>query len=54
MEYDAVNCPLHRKFAATIPKPFSLRYNPYTQSIEVLDDTKQLTNLADCISGTCF
>uniref|UniRef100_A0A674MVH4 Phenylalanine-4-hydroxylase n=1 Tax=Takifugu rubripes TaxID=31033 RepID=A0A674MVH4_TAKRU len=40
-----------RKFAATIPKPFSVRYNPYTQSVEVLDDTKQLTNLADCISS---
>lgn len=46
-------CLLHRKFAATIPKPFSVRYNPYTQSVEVLDNTKQLTNLADCISSTC-
>ncbi|XP_049892818.1 phenylalanine-4-hydroxylase [Epinephelus moara] len=40
-----------RKFAATIPKPFSVRYNPYTQSIEVLDNTKQLSNLADSISS---
>uniref|UniRef100_H3D552 Phenylalanine-4-hydroxylase n=1 Tax=Tetraodon nigroviridis TaxID=99883 RepID=H3D552_TETNG len=40
-----------RRFAATIPKPFSVRYNPYTQSVEVLDNTKQLTNLADCISS---
>ncbi|XP_033470954.1 phenylalanine-4-hydroxylase [Epinephelus lanceolatus] len=39
-----------RKFAATIPRPFSVRYNPYTQSIEVLDNTKQLSNLADSIS----
>lgn len=45
--------PGDRKFAATIPKPFSVRYNPYTQSVEVLDNTKQLTNLADCIIGAC-
>ncbi|XP_068133041.1 phenylalanine-4-hydroxylase [Hyperolius riggenbachi] len=40
-----------RKFAATIPRPFSVRYNPYTQSIEVLDTVQQLKNLADCING---
>ncbi|XP_039617650.1 phenylalanine-4-hydroxylase [Polypterus senegalus] len=40
-----------RKFAATIPKPFSLRYNPYTRSVEVLDNVQQLQNLADNING---
>ncbi|XP_069048914.1 phenylalanine-4-hydroxylase [Lepisosteus oculatus] len=40
-----------RKFAATIPRPFSVRYNPYTQSIEVLDSMQQLKNLADSIGG---
>ncbi|XP_072002487.1 phenylalanine-4-hydroxylase isoform X1 [Engystomops pustulosus] len=40
-----------RKFAATITRPFSVRYNPYTQSIEVLDNVQQLKNLADCING---
>ncbi|XP_033882467.1 phenylalanine-4-hydroxylase [Acipenser ruthenus] len=40
-----------RKFAATIPRPFSVRYNPYTHSIEVLDSMQQLKNLADSISG---
>ncbi|XP_068573296.1 phenylalanine-4-hydroxylase [Cebidichthys violaceus] len=40
-----------RKFAATIPRPFTVRYNPYTQSIEVLDNTQQLRNLADCINS---
>uniref|UniRef100_A0A673BS02 Phenylalanine-4-hydroxylase n=1 Tax=Sphaeramia orbicularis TaxID=375764 RepID=A0A673BS02_9TELE len=39
-----------RKFAATIPRPFTVRYNPYTQSIEVLDNTQQLRNLADSIN----
>nr|1J8T_A Chain A, PHENYLALANINE-4-HYDROXYLASE [Homo sapiens]1J8U_A Chain A, PHENYLALANINE-4-HYDROXYLASE [Homo sapiens]1KW0_A Chain A, Phenylalanine-4-hydroxylase [Homo sapiens]1LRM_A Chain A, Phenylalanine-4-hydroxylase [Homo sapiens]1MMK_A Chain A, Phenylalanine-4-hydroxylase [Homo sapiens]1MMT_A Chain A, Phenylalanine-4-hydroxylase [Homo sapiens] len=28
-----------RNFAATIPRPFSVRYDPYTQRIEVLDNT---------------
>ncbi|KAG9280173.1 phenylalanine-4-hydroxylase [Astyanax mexicanus] len=40
-----------RKYAATIPRPFSVRYNAYTQSIEVLDNTQQLRNLANSISG---
>ncbi|KAF4079875.1 hypothetical protein AMELA_G00183340 [Ameiurus melas] len=40
-----------RKFAATIPRPFSLRYNAYTQSIEVLDNTQKLRNMADSISS---
>ncbi|XP_032893830.1 phenylalanine-4-hydroxylase [Amblyraja radiata] len=40
-----------RKYAASIPRPFSLRYNSYTQSIEVLDSIKQLQDLVDNISG---
>ncbi|XP_026066314.1 phenylalanine-4-hydroxylase-like [Carassius auratus] len=40
-----------RKFASIIPRPFSVRYNAYTQRIEVLDNTQQLKNLADNISG---
>ena len=27
-----------REFARTIPRPFSVRYNPYTQSVEVIKD----------------
>lgn len=33
------------KFADTIPRPFGVRYNAYTQSIEVLDSKPQLDNL---------
>ncbi|XP_067856124.1 phenylalanine-4-hydroxylase [Heptranchias perlo] len=40
-----------RKFAAMIPRPFSVRYNSYTQSIEVLDNIEQLKNLADSIGS---
>ncbi|XP_022350900.1 phenylalanine-4-hydroxylase [Enhydra lutris kenyoni] len=40
-----------RNFAATIPRPFSVRYDPYTQRIEVLDNTEQLKILADSINS---
>ncbi|XP_037316627.2 phenylalanine-4-hydroxylase [Pungitius pungitius] len=40
-----------RKFAATIPRPFTVRYNAYTQSIEVLDNNQQLRKLADSINS---
>ncbi|CAL8322987.1 unnamed protein product [Lota lota] len=40
-----------RTFAATIPRPFTVRYNAYTQSIEVLDNTQQLRNLAENINN---
>lgn len=38
-------CPLvppPREFARTIPRPFSVRYNPYTQSVEVIKDKMSL------------
>lgn len=33
------------KFANTIPRPFGVRYNAYTQSIEILDSKNQIDNL---------
>lgn len=36
---------LHREFARTIPRPFSVRYNPYTQSIEVINDKSSVASL---------
>ena len=36
----------HRSFAATIPRPFTARYNPYTQSIEILDNKEQIVKLS--------
>lgn len=44
----------NRKFAGTIPRPFTVRYNAYTQSIEMLDCAQQLQNLADTITGVCW
>ncbi|XP_018783280.1 PREDICTED: protein henna [Bactrocera latifrons] len=38
-------------FANSIPRPFGVRYNAYTQSIEVLDSKKQIRNLMDDINS---
>lgn len=37
------------KFANSIPRPFGVRYNAYTQSIEVLDSKHQINNLMNNI-----
>ena len=29
----------------TIPRPFTVRYNPYTQAIEVIDGKKRIVNV---------
>jgi len=34
-----------RQWAAKIPKPFSLRYNPYTDCVETLEDKERIMNL---------
>ena len=36
---------LFRQYAMTIPRPFSVHYNPYTQSIEVIDGKEQIVNM---------
>ncbi|KAK0064480.1 protein henna-like isoform X3 [Biomphalaria pfeifferi] len=40
-----------KQFAATIPRPFSVRYNPYTQSVEVINSKQQIINLTKDIKG---
>ncbi|CAG2100294.1 unnamed protein product [Medioppia subpectinata] len=35
-----------REFALSIPRPFTVRYNPYTQSVEILDSKVQLESVA--------
>ncbi len=29
----------------TIPRPFSVHYNPYTQTMEVIDGKEQIVNM---------
>lgn len=38
------------KFAQTVPRPFGVRYNPYTQSVEILDSKTQIESLMTCTS----
>lgn len=39
------------KFANSIPRPFGVRYNPYTQSIDILDSRFQIQNLMSIIGA---
>lgn len=41
----SLSCPLDREFAKTIKRPFSVYYNPYTQSIDLLKDTRSIENV---------
>ncbi|XP_058832943.1 protein henna [Topomyia yanbarensis] len=38
-------------FANTIPRPFGVRYNAYTQSVEILDSKPQIANMLRNIHG---
>ena len=44
-------CCYFRAFAATIPRQYDLRYNPYTQSVEVLDNKNAILKLAGSIQN---
>ncbi|KAJ2681435.1 hypothetical protein GGH99_005212, partial [Coemansia sp. RSA 1285] len=38
-----------REFNATMRRPFQVRYNPYTQSVEVLDSKDKMQHFARSI-----
>ncbi|XP_054155814.1 protein henna-like [Oppia nitens] len=40
-----------REFASSIPRPFTVRYNPYTQSVEILNSKVQLETMAQNIQS---
>ncbi|XP_059613139.1 tryptophan 5-hydroxylase 1 [Phlebotomus argentipes] len=40
-----------RKFAETIQRPFGVRYNPYTQSVDVLSNAQKITALISELRG---
>jgi phenylalanine-4-hydroxylase len=40
-----------RSYAVTIPRKFGLRYNPYTQTVEILDNTNQMAQMTSDIKG---
>ena len=38
-----------RNFASKIPRPFTVHYNPYTQSVDILDSKEGCLKLAEGI-----
>lgn len=38
---------LNREFAKTIKRPFGVKYNPYTQSVQILKDTKSIVSVVN-------
>ena len=40
-----------REFACSIQRPFMVRYNPYTQSVEVLSNAKKITAVVSELRG---
>lgn len=40
-----------RAFAGTIQRPFMVRYNPYTQTVEVLSNAKKITGFVSELRG---
>lgn len=40
-----------RVFALTIKRPFGVRYNPYTQSVEILSNTQKIMDLVSELKG---
>lgn len=45
------NLTLFRAFADTIHRPFMVRFNPYTQSVEVLSNAKKITAVVSELRG---
>ena len=48
-----MNAP-HRNLASSIKKPFELRYNPYTQSVEALSTSGKIMDIAKELRGDMF
>ncbi|GAB1608977.1 hypothetical protein Ahia01_001182900, partial [Argonauta hians] len=40
-----------RDYARTIPRPFTVRYNPYTQSLEMVDNKDRILNICKSIQS---
>ncbi len=42
---------LHSEFAKTIPRPISIQYDPYTQSVKVINNLPSIQQLFSSIKG---
>lgn len=38
-------CCVCREFAKTLRRPFTIRYDPYTQSVDILEDTNNINSM---------
>ena len=45
-DHESYSASMHRDFSRTIPRPFALSYNAYTQSVEVLDSYQKMEKYA--------
>ena len=43
-----------RSLASSIKKPFEVRYNPYTQTVQVLSTTGKIMDIAKELKGDVF
>ena len=44
----------NRTLASSIKKPFELRYNPYTQSVQTLSSSGKIMDIAKELKGDVF
>lgn len=42
---------IFRQYACTIKRPFAVRYNPYTQTVDVLNNTRCIANAVSELRG---
>lgn len=47
----SISVALYRAYADTIQRPFGVRYNPYTQTVEVLSNAKKITAVVSELRG---
>ena len=49
-----LNLDIFRTLASSIKKPFDLRYNPYTQSVQTLSSSGKIMDIAKELKGDVF
>ena len=54
ISFSLFKCDFDRRLAASIKKPFELRYNPYTGSVDALTTSGAIKDLAKELRGDMF
>lgn len=42
------------QYALTIPRPYTIHYNPYTQNMEVIDGNEQVVNMVRTLRSMIY